>query len=67
MICAIYARKSTEQNGLNEELPPELREFLVAKLAEMLVVDYLQERTEHTDLHDQEYEEGGHDGEDRSA
>lgn len=40
MIAAIYARKSTDQSSVGEELPPELREFLVAKLAEILVLDY---------------------------
>jgi hypothetical protein len=46
MIAAIYARKNTEQTGVREEIHPEIREYLVAKLAEILVLDYRQTRTE---------------------
>ena len=46
MIAAIYARKSTEQTGVRQEIPPEIREYLVAKPAEILVLDYRQTRTE---------------------
>jgi hypothetical protein len=42
MIAAIYARKSTEQHGVCEELPSEIREFVIDKLAEILVLDYRQ-------------------------
>lgn len=33
---------ASEHPDAKKELPPELREFLVAKLAEMLVLDYRQ-------------------------
>ena len=46
MIAAIFARKSTEQTGVREEIQPEIREYLVAKPAEILVLDYRQTRTE---------------------
>ena len=46
MIAAISARKNTEQTGLREEIRPEIREYLVAKPAEILVLDYRQTWTE---------------------
>jgi hypothetical protein len=46
MIAAIYARKSTEQTDVREEIQPEIREHLVAKPAEILVLDCRQTRTE---------------------
>ena len=30
MIAAFYARKSTKQTGVRQEIPPEIREYLVA-------------------------------------
>lgn len=46
MIAAIYAGQSTEQTGVREEIQSEIREYLVAKPAEILVLDYRQTRTE---------------------
>ena len=49
MICAIYARKSSEQTGVSEpqearqDLSVEDREFIIDKLAEILVKDYCEQ------------------------
>ncbi len=46
MIAAFYARKSIEQTSVGQEIQPEIQEYLVAKPAEILVLDYRQTRTE---------------------
>ncbi len=46
MIAAIYARKSIKQTDVREEIQPEIREYRVAKPAEILVLDYRQTRTD---------------------